>query len=626
MGLLSNNARIIVGHKPNAMRTLSFLFSFLYLGLTSYAQSDIASRSDVDPDLAPFYHGVASGDPLSDRVIIWTRYTPDDTDEPVTINWEMATDTGFSNVVQTGNMVTDMSRDWTVKVDVTGLDANVWYYYRFESEGVYSIVGRTRTAPTGMVDSLRFAVTSCSDYVDGYFNAYKRIVERNDVDAVIHLGDYIYENGSEGTIGRPHEPLERITELDDYRQRYSQYRLDPDLRCIHQMYPFINVWDDHELANNAWMGGAEAHDEPADGVWEDRKHFATRAYHEWIPFRAPNPNDSVQIYRTLQWGDLVDLFMADTRIIGRDEQDASAIDDVDRHILGEAQLGWLVSEMANSSAQWKVLGQQVMMAALEIPFVGIVPATEDAWNGYRWERNNLYDSVLVNNIENLVVLTGDIHTSWANNLAKGGDKIGVEFVCTSITTQNSPFGFPASVITGANPHIKYADLVRHGYYILDINQERVQVDFNYVGDIEDPNDDVHEAGPFWYTNDMARELTEGGSASVPRAEMPITLPPHACSEGPVTGIDDNDPVAAVIGTYPNPFWDGFVIKTFLFEGEQVQVQLYDGKGALVVDQGSSRLGKGLHYIQVDGHALPEGIYHLKMMVGTNAFSRTVIRM
>ena len=607
------------------MKHISILTFLAFSIQVSFGQSDIAQRSDVDPALAPFYHGVASGDPLADRVIIWTRYTPDATGDPVTVNWEVATDTGFTNVVQDGNVVTQSNRDWTVKVDVTGLTSNMWYYYRFETGGVYSLVGRTRTAPTGMVDSLRFAVVSCSDYVDGYFHGYREIVERNDVDAVIHLGDYIYENGSEGTIGRPHEPAERITELDDYRQRYSQYRLDQDLRCIHQMYPFINVWDDHELANNAWIGGAEAHDEPGDGIWEDRKNIAARAYHEWIPFRAPNASDSLQIYRTQPWGDLVDLFMADTRIIGRDEQDANAIDDPDRHILGETQLGWLTTEMANSTSQWKVLGQQVMMGALEIPLIGIPPASEDSWNGYRWERENFYDSVLVNNIENLVVLTGDIHTAWATNLELGNDKVGVEFVCTSVTTMNSPLPVPSAIITAANPHIKYAELVGHGYYILDINQERLQVDFNWTGDNEDPNDLSQTAGPFWYSNDQARELTESNSASEPRAEMPVLLPPNACYVTP-NSVTDESPIAAVIGTYPNPFWDSFLIKTFLFDNEPVSIQVFDGKGALVINQNEQKLGKGLHYLNVDGQHLPEGAYYLKLTIGDKLYSRTVIRM
>ncbi|MBI1288884.1 MAG: T9SS type A sorting domain-containing protein [Flavobacteriales bacterium] len=610
------------------MKHISILTLFIFTFFSGFAQNDISTRSDVSAELAPFYHGVASGDPLSDRVIIWTRYTPDVSADPVTINWEVATDTGFTNVVQSGTFDTDVDRDWTVKVDVSGLQPNMWYFYRFEYGGDHSLVGRTRTAPTGMVDSLRFAVVSCSDYVDGFFHGYREISQRNDVDAVIHLGDYIYENGSVGTIGRPHEPEARITELDDYRQRYSQYRLDPDLRCVHQMYPFINVWDDHELANNAWMGGAEAHDPATDGNWEDRKGFAARAYHEWIPFREPNANDSLQIYRTQQWGDLVDLFMADTRIIGRDEQNANAIDDPDRHILGEAQLGWLTNEMANSTAQWKVLGQQVMMGALEIPFIGIPPASEDSWNGYRWERENFYDTVLVHDIENLVVLTGDIHTAWAMNLEKDNSKVGVEFVCTSITTQNSPLPVPVSAISGANPHIKYAKLTGHGYYILDINHDRVQADFQWVGDIENANDMSATEGPYWYTTDQSRELTEANAASVPRAEMPILLPPNSCmsvEDTSGTGIAEQ-PIAAVIGTYPNPFWENFLIKTFLFDNQPVTVQVFDAKGALAIDQGTTKLNQGLHYIQVSGSDLPKGTYFLKLQIADKLYTRQVVRM
>ena len=334
------------------------------------------------------------------------------------------------------------------------------------------------------------------------------------------------------------------------------------------------------------------------------------AFHEWVPFRAPNPSDSLQIYRNLQWGDLVDLYMADTRIIGRDEQDAGAIDEVDRHILGAEQFGWLVEEMGNSSAQWKVLGQQVLMAAFEIPLIGIVPLTEDAWNGYRWERNNLYDSVLVKDIENLVVLTGDIHTAWANNLEKGGDKVGVEFVCSSITKQNAGVSLPSAVITSSNPHIQYVELAGHGYYILDINQERVQTDYQWIGEITDPDDDARASGPFWSTATESRELTEENAASVPRASVFATPPPGVCETYPnEVGINETDLAAAVIGTYPNPFWEDFVVKTYLFGPEEVSVQLFDMKGALVEETSPIKLSQGLHYIRISGEGLIKGILH-----------------
>ena len=606
------------------MRSLIF-FALILISVPLFAQSDIAERSVVNADMAPFYHGVASGDPLEDAVIIWTRYTPDASGDPVDINWEVATDTGFTNVVESGSFTTMSNRDWTVKVDVTGLQPNQFYYYRFEHDGDHSLVGRTRTAPSGMADSLRFAVASCSDYVEGYFHGYRKMVERNDIDAVIHLGDYIYENGASGSIGRPHEPPHKTILLEDYRQRYSQYRLDPDLRCVHQMYPFINVWDDHELANNAWFGGAEAHSEPDDGIWEDRKSFAARAYHEWVPFRAPDLNDSIRIYRSLKWGELLELYMTDTRIIGRDEQDAQEIDAPDRHILGGEQFGWLVSEMENSTSQWKILGQQVLMAALEIPLVGIVPLTEDAWNGYRWERNNLYDSVLVKNIEDFVVLTGDIHTAWANQLEKDGQNVGVEFVCTSITKQNAGISLPQELITGANPHIKYVELAGHGYYVLDVNQERVQVDFNWVGDITNPEDNNQNMGPFWQSASGTGQLSEVSGPSLPRSTVSAILPPDVCTNSVNIGIDKEDPIAAVIGTYPNPFVDRFMVKTYLFEPQEVSLQVFDSKGSLVASEGTQALQSGLHYLELEVPNSSSGLHMLRLTVGDKVFSRSIIK-
>ncbi|MEM7040668.1 MAG: alkaline phosphatase D family protein, partial [Bacteroidota bacterium] len=393
---------------------------------------------------------------------------------------------------------------------------------------------------------LRFGVVSCSDYVDGYFHGYRKLAERNDIDAILHLGDYIYENGSAGSIGRPHEPPKRITELEDYRQRYSQYRLDADLRCAHQMYPFINVWDDHEVANNAWRDGAEAHDFPADGVWEHRKRMAIQAFYEWIPIRHPNPSDTARIYRTSHWGDLLDFMMLDTRIIARDEQaSGAAIDDPNRNLLGPDQLSWLSAEMQNSGAQWKVIGQQVMMAPLLLPLIG--PFTTDAWDGYRAERQRLYDTIVNNNIENVVVLTGDIHTSWANNLESGNDAVGVEFICSSISTLNSPFPVTVSIIQISNPHIRYVNLDDHGYYILDVNKQRAKADYYFVGDITDPNDNNETPEAFWFTNDGDMFLQEAQSATPPRPSLNV-IQPSKDAPNPV-GIGNAPETMALIGSY-----------------------------------------------------------------------------
>ena len=239
----------------------SLVLSFLFL--LSFSQTS-SPRKSLDPTLYPFYHGVASGDPLSNAVILWTRFTDDTLSvDSVELNWRVATDTAMTDVISNGTGYAKLLKDWTYKVDATGLSPDTWYYYDFEALGYRSIRGRTKTAPLGDNDSARFAVVSCSNYEHGYFNAYRYLRNRNDFDAVLHLGDYIYEyeagGYSAGLVDRDNEPVNEIISLEDYRVRYSHYRLDDDLRALHQQYPFINVWDDHESANDSYIDGAQNH-------------------------------------------------------------------------------------------------------------------------------------------------------------------------------------------------------------------------------------------------------------------------------------------------------------------------------------------------------------------------------
>ena len=275
-----------------------------------------------DPTLKPFYHGVASGDPLNDRVILWTRVTPD-SDAPVEVAYHVSSTPDMMSTVASGTVTTDIDKDYTVKVDVSGLKPGQTYYYYFSALGANSILGRTRTAPEGDINQLRFAVVSCSNYQDGYFNAYERIAERNDIDAVIHLGDYIYEYetggfGHSDEVNRGHLPTHEIISLMDYRIRYSYYKLDAQLRKAHQQVPFITIWDDHEFANNAWMGGAENH-QGNEGDWNVRKANAYKAYFEWMPVRTEE-SVPTKIYRKIRYGNLVDLILLDTRMEGREKQ------------------------------------------------------------------------------------------------------------------------------------------------------------------------------------------------------------------------------------------------------------------------------------------------------------------
>ncbi|MES2090279.1 MAG: alkaline phosphatase D family protein, partial [Pseudomonadota bacterium] len=338
---------------------------------------------------ARFTHGVASGDPLSDRVILWTRVTPiiPRADAKVRVRWEIARDARFRDVVSKGHAVTSAAADYTVKVDALGLQEATTYYYRFKCNEAESPVGRTRTLPTGQVDQVKLAVFSCANYPAGYFNVYADAARRHDLDATVHLGDYLYEYGQGGyasanaaELGRLVNPAAEILSLRDYRLRHAQYKGDKDLQALHAVAPMIAVWDDHEFANDTWMDGAENHQPDTEGLFSVRKAAAMQAYHEWMPTRNAQPSI---IYRSFDFGNLVSLHMLDTRVIGRDKQLSyadyftaagfdgaafkAAVGNPNRQIMGATQTAWLQQQMAQSSATWQILGQQILMGRMNIP-------------------------------------------------------------------------------------------------------------------------------------------------------------------------------------------------------------------------------------------------------------------
>ena len=445
-----------------------------------------------------FEHGVASGDPLADGVIIWTRVTPEEPG-PVEVWWEMALDTDFLERAAQGTVSTDAELDFTVKVDVPGL---VWgrnYYYRFAVQGRWSPVGRTRLAPKGNdAAKLRFGVCSCANYALGYFHGYRRMAERADLDAIIHLGDYYYEyrsNSDDDDPVRSHEPPRETVTLDDYRTRLAQYRRDPDLQELHRQTPFIVVWDDHETANNSWVGGAENHTPPdpgceqpcdpeGEGDWSDRVAAARRAFFEWIPIRN-NPDQ--KLYRALKYGNLADIIMIDTRIEGREKQlgalgfppDDPNLPD---QILGPEQEAWLFEQLQNSRAKWRVIGNQVLMSLWKLG-----PDTygnDDQWQGYQ-ARNRLVGFLRENEISNVVVVTGDVHSSWAMDVTVDDGSyteetrdaaVAVEFVAPAISA--AP-GIPLSVAEAfaSEPHVRDYEGERRGYFILDLQAQKAQSDW-----------------------------------------------------------------------------------------------------------------------------------------------------
>jgi alkaline phosphatase D len=481
-----------------------------------------AHRRDDDDDRPAFQHGVASGDPLSDRVILWTRLTPQHARGKSVLRYEVALDPGLRHVVQRGIVRTDASRDHTVKVDVDGLRPATTYYYRFHAGDAASPIGRTRTLPAGATPRLRLAVASCSNHAAGLFNAYRRIAERADLDAVLHLGDYLYEYGPAefGSLRMPEPPREMLT-LSDYRARHAQYKADADLQAVHRQHPMICIWDDHEIANDAWQGGAENHTEATEGAWAERVHVGLRAYYEWMPVREPDPAQPRRNQRSFRVGDLVDLVMLEERLGARSQQlpatiptpfgngfvQAGAFADPSRTLLGAEQEAWLAQRLRTSTARWKLVGQGVMFAPLKLqgaPLAagGGVFVNSDQWDGYQPARDRVY-AVLKGDaanppVDNVVVLTGDIHSSWAADLtqdpnnpdvagggydaASGQGSRAVEFVCTSISSPglSDPDGSTAGFLRSVNPHFKYIDFNQRGYMLLDVTPQRVVCEWWFV--------------------------------------------------------------------------------------------------------------------------------------------------
>jgi alkaline phosphatase D len=357
-------------------------------------------RDSMSPTPAEFKYGVASGDPLTDRVILWTHAKILNSTSSVNLAWQVATDANFANVVSSGRVAATQDNAFTAKVDATGLSAGNTYYYRFTDDAqVVSPVGITRTLPGSSVALVKFAVFSCTLYAEGFFNVYDAAV-KSDAQYALHLGDYIYEYGSDPTkfgnkdavtLGRVVSPANDIVTLDDYRTRYALYRSDPNLQALHAKMPWITIWDDHEFANNAFMTGAENHNPASQGDWITRKNIAAKVYHEWMPIRTPDPANLLKIYRSFDFGSLFSLHMLDTRIEGRMQQYANYGDplstpsykyadyvagltpvngvmpDAARTMISTTQFGWLTNNLATSKATWQFLGNQDIMARMWLP-------------------------------------------------------------------------------------------------------------------------------------------------------------------------------------------------------------------------------------------------------------------
>ncbi|MEZ5041085.1 MAG: alkaline phosphatase D family protein [Saprospiraceae bacterium] len=654
-------------------------------------QLDFRNPPAFNPDWAPFFHGVASGDPLEDRVIIWTRVTPEEMEiTSVELSWQMATDPALENVVQSGLAHTDASKDFTVKVDVTGLQAGQVYYYGFSYNGKHSLTGRTKTSPGSHdVDHLKFGVVSCSNYQAGYFNTYRHLAKRNDLDAIIHLGDYIYEyaDGSYGNAGlfteRALEPTAEIVSLEEYRTRYSTYRLDTNLIRAHQQTAFITVWDDHETANDAYMDGAQNHTEGVEGTWEDRKAAGKQAYFEWMPIR---DNETRRVYRSIKYGNLMDLILLDTRLEGREKQlndvTGDEINDENRTILGNEQKQWLLQQLSNSTAKWKVIGQQVIFSELNIGWTALADTTLggyydlesfflDIWDGYPAERSQIIKYIKDNQITNTIILTGDFHSTFAFDVADhpidvslqvvpglgtvpfftpnanyvketGAGAVAVEFATPSITSANFDENSNLTIATilqsqinrdiqpsanlnlgNPNPHMKYADLIKHGYFILDVQTTHGQANW-YYSDILNPtaSESFSQA---WYTKEGESHLQKAESESPPKAQQDIPAPNNP--PGLVNTLSDptEAKVFALLGIYPNPLSEESYLHYGLSEKARVQINLIDASGKNIRQIQDQLIPQGIYSLKVDASGLAKGIYFYQIRVNGQLYSATVMK-
>ncbi|MDB5191552.1 MAG: phosphodiesterase/alkaline phosphatase [Segetibacter sp.] len=513
---------------------LAFLPLYLVISILPY--SNAATSQGVEPSLKPFYHGVASGDPLSNSIVLWTRVTPEGSGA-IVVQWKIAERDDLSQIVQSGDTIANAGSDYTVKVDVKGLVPGKEYYYQFSALNYKSPLGKTKTAPTGTVDNVRFAVVSCSNFGAGYFSALGKIAERKNLDAVIHLGDFIYEgtirtfDKNNRVLGEsdPLYPLTGKTKdwwLSYYRKRYAATNSDSNMRKARQVLPFINIWDDHEIGDNSYRDGAYGHNPSIDGNWKDRKEAAQQVFFEWIPIRN---KAGFKIYRSLKYGNLLELMMLDTRVEGRDKQVTDINDkvllDPNRTLLGKEQKLWLLDKLASSTSQWKIIGNQVIFSEFNVkwaadfgPVAKEVAVLQrnllDYWEGYPLERDEVIKTITKNKIDNVVILSGSMHCALAMDVAlrpskfsrkgevanydlkTGIGSVAVEFATPSISSDNfdekigaQNTSFLTSIINkklpfpfnfNPNPQLKFVDLQNNGYYVLSVSKTKVLANYYFI--------------------------------------------------------------------------------------------------------------------------------------------------
>lgn len=493
-----------------------------------------------------FNHGVASGDPLEDRVILWTRVTPQQAG-PVEVILEVSENKNFSKVAYSKKLHTSSLSDYTIKYDFLAkqyCNSDNGFFYRFRAGNSVSETGRSKTFSKN-IKSAKIAIFSCSNFPAGYFNAYQAAAEKNDLDLWLHLGDYLYEYPMGGyatenaeKLGRVPIPIHEMITLSDYRQRHAQYKLDQGSIALHKHAPLIAVWDDHEFSNDAWKKGAENHSEDgSEGDFYARRSAAIKAYYEWMPIR--EQQNKRRIFRDFKIGTLMHLIMLDTRQFGRDKQiqpkdylsksgfyQAKFYNDLNseyRELLGAEQFSWIEDKILNSNAAWTIFGQQVLMTKLKFPdisktlkaeeipdflkpylkLLGLgIPSNLDAWDGYPAARNKLY-KLMKNAKKKFISLAGDTHNSWVSELEnQSGEKVGIELGAPSVTSpgitdvlnldQNN---FVDSIVK-LNKELQWMNPSNRGYLFLDCTDSKIIASFNFIKELENINSEISSSQSF----------------------------------------------------------------------------------------------------------------------------------
>ncbi|MBO9499470.1 MAG: alkaline phosphatase D family protein [Novosphingobium sp.] len=504
-----------------------------------------ARAQAAGPD-AVFRQGVASGDPDAHSVVLWTRVSSGAPTAEVA--WELSRDPQFGTIDRRGSVTTGPERDYTVKLLADGLEPGETWYYRFRLGNALSPAGRARTLPVGKTERLGIALASCSNYPFGFFNAYDAIARDPAVDFVLHVGDYIYEYGAAGwgaetgaKLGRLHEPANDIVSVADYRMRHAQYKTDAGSQAMHAAHTLLACWDDHESANNPWTGGAENHHPATQGEWTVRRANSIQAYFEYMPVREPEwlevkGRSRMQFWRSYSFGDLATLCTLETRHTARakqvdyDDFTGRTAEDVTRLVdeaVGaparllvppelESDLSASLEASVAAGQPWRLIGNQIIIARIRVPDVvgmGLMPQAEDgplafegkwnlpylpdSWDGYGWAREKFYALSRAAGAGDLIFLSGDSHSFWANQLADGeGRPAGVELGTAGISSPGGLIGegLQASQVAGIdkaladhNPEVLWTDGLHQGYVRLELTRERGTASFITIDTLLSPD-------------------------------------------------------------------------------------------------------------------------------------------